>query len=180
VINQIKAQTHVWLNHTPGDLTRNRTVSTTQTLVTTKPLPAHVRVVLQDMLADIASLTGRIRDLDRAIKELVTPLAPALLQVLGISYTNAAVLIAEVGDITRFANSARLARYTGCAPIPVFSSDQERHRLHRGGNRRLNSVTYTIALVQKRHSPEARQLLARLELNRLRFAAALMRVAALG
>jgi transposase len=166
VINQVKAQTHVWLDHTPGDLTRTRTVITAETLVTTSQLPAHVRIVLQDMLADINALTTRIRDLDRAIKELVTPLAPTLLEIIGISYTNAAVLIVEVGDITRFANSARLARYTGCAPIPVYSSDQERYRLHRGGNRRLNSVTYTIALVQKRHSPTAQQLLARHEPNK--------------
>ncbi|MFJ2203556.1 transposase [Streptomyces violaceusniger] len=39
-------------------------------------------------------------------------------------------MLAEVGDITRFASSAKLARYTGCAPIPVYSSDKERHRLH--------------------------------------------------
>jgi hypothetical protein len=36
------------------------------------------------------------------------------------------VLIAEIGDITRFASTAKLARYTGCAPFPVYSSDQER------------------------------------------------------
>ncbi|MGP3966027.1 transposase [Nonomuraea sp. 3N208] len=47
----------------------------------------------------------------------------------------------------RFPTSAKLARYTGCALIPVYSSDQERHRLHRGGNRRLNSVLYTAAIV---------------------------------
>ncbi|MFJ6676831.1 transposase [Actinosynnema sp. NPDC091369] len=46
--------------------------------------------------------------------------------------------------------SAKLARYTGCAPIPVYSADQERFRLHQGGNRRLNSVLYTAAIVQKR------------------------------
>lgn len=59
------------------------------------------------------------------------------------------MLISEIGDITRFPNSAKVARYTGCAPIPVYSSDTERYRLHRGGNRRLNSVLYTAAIVQK-------------------------------
>ncbi len=73
------------------------------------------------------------------------------------------MLITEVGDITRFPTSAKLARYTGCVPIPVYSSGKERHRLHRGGNRRLNSVLYTAAIVQKRRSPAAQQLLARHE-----------------
>lgn len=81
----------------------------------------------------------------------------------GISYNSAAVLLAEIGDITRFPSSAKLARYTGCAPIPVYSADMPRHRLHRGGNRRLNSVLYTAAIVQKRRTPQAQQLLARHE-----------------
>ncbi|MGV9387442.1 transposase [Nonomuraea sp. NPDC003707] len=42
-------------------------------------------------------------------------------------------------------------------------SDHKRHRLHRGGNRRLNSVLYTAAIVQKRFHPAAQELLARLE-----------------
>jgi len=36
-----------------------------------------------------------------------------------------------------------------------------RHRLNRGGNRRLNAIVYRIALVQARSSPEARAYLAR-------------------
>jgi Transposase IS116/IS110/IS902 family len=34
-------------------------------------------------------------------------------------------LIAGIGDITRFSSSAKLARYTGCAPIAVDSSDKD-------------------------------------------------------
>ncbi|WP_328412454.1 IS110 family transposase [Nocardia sp. NBC_00403] len=80
------------------------------------------------------------------------------MEIVGISHISAAVLIAEIGDITRFASSTKLARYTGCAPIPVYSSDKEHHRLHRGGNRRLNSVLYTAAIVQKRFHPNAQAL----------------------
>ncbi|WP_218058274.1 transposase [Streptomyces sp. Wb2n-11] len=85
------------------------------------------------------------------------------MEITGISHVSAAVLLAEIGDITRFTSSAKLARYTGCAPIPVYSSDKECHRLHRGGNRRLNSVLYTAAIVQQRFHPGARELLARHE-----------------
>lgn len=81
----------------------------------------------------------------------------------GISHNSAAVLLYEICDIDRFSSSAKLARYTGCAPIPVYSSDNERHRLHRGGNRRLNSVLYTAAIVQTRFNPAAQKLIARQE-----------------
>ncbi len=36
-----------------------------------------------------------------------------------------------------------------------------RHRLNRGGNRRLNAILYRIALVQSRHSVAAQAYLAR-------------------
>ena len=163
VINQLKAQLHLWLDHTPGDLTRPKGVSALTALTDGAHLGRHVRQVLAGMTAEIADLNHRVRDLDATIRDLVTPLAPSLLAITGISYTSAAVLIAEIGDITRFPSSARLARYTGCAPIPVYSSDKERHRLHRGGNRRLNSVLCTAAVVQKRWHPEAQDLLARHE-----------------
>jgi transposase len=163
VINQLKAQLHVWLDHTPADLTRPKGLTALTAILGPARLGTHVRQTLTDMSAEIADLNRRVRDLDTTIKELTTPLAPSLLEITGISHTSAAVLIAEIGDITRFASSAKLARYTGCAPIPVYSSDKERHRLHRGGNRRLNSVVYTAAIVQKRFHPAARELLARHE-----------------
>lgn len=163
VINQLKAQLHVWLDHTPADLTRPKHLTSLTAILVTAGLGTHVRQALTDMTAEIDDLNRRVRGLDTTIKELVSPLAPNLLKITGISHTSAAVLVAEVGDITRFPSSAKLARYTGCAPIPVYSSDKERHRLHRGGNRRLNSVLYTAAIVQKRFHPAAQELLARHE-----------------
>lgn len=126
-------------------------------------LAAHIRQALTDMITEIADLNQRVHGLETTIRDLVDPLASALLKITGISHISAAVLIAEIGDITRFSSSAKLARYTGCAPIPVYSADKERHRLHRGGNRRLNSILYTAAIVQKRRHPAAQDLLARHE-----------------
>ena len=161
VINQLKAQPHVWLDHTPGDLSRTKAALTTLTApLDTAPLSIHIRQALAEMITEIADVNRRAHDLDMTIKD-VGPLAPALLEITGISHISAAVLISEIGDITRFSSSAKLARYTGCAPIPVYSSDKQRHRLHRGGNRRLNSVLYTAAIVQKRWHPAAQQLFGR-------------------
>ncbi|MFE9727932.1 transposase [Streptomyces sp. NPDC005794] len=132
-------------------------------LVDTTDMSAHVRRVLTEMTTEIDGLNKRVRGLETTIRELVTPLAPTLLEITGISHVSAAVLLAEIGDITRFTSSAKLARYTGTAPIPVYSSDKERYRLHRGGNRRLNSVLYTTSIVQQQFHPGARALLARHE-----------------
>jgi transposase len=163
VINQLKAQVHVWLDHTPGDLARTKSLTSLTELLHAAQLGTHIRRALTDMITEIADLNQRVHDLETTIRELVSPLAPTLLKITGISHTSTAVLIAEIGDITRFSSSAKLARYTGCAPIPVYSADKERHRLHRGGNRRLNSVLYTAAIVQKRFDPAAQELLGRHE-----------------
>jgi transposase len=163
LINQLKAQLNLWCNHTPGDLSRTRTVSAAAAIVHAAQLDTHVRLVFDDMLTELTDLNRRVHDLDATIKQLVTPLAPALLEITGISHNSAAVLIAEIGDITRFPTSAKLARYAGAAPIPIYSADKQRHRLHRGGNRRLNSVLYTAAIVQKRFNPAAGELLQRHE-----------------
>lgn len=159
----IRAVRAFLLDHTPGDLARPKGLTSLAKLLDTAHIGTHVRQALTSMATEIADLNERVRGLDTTIKELVTPLAPTLLEITGISHISAAVLIAEIGDITRFPSSAKLARYTGCAPIPVYSSDKERHRLHRGGNRRLNSVLYTAAIVQKRFHPAAQALLARHE-----------------
>lgn len=119
-INQLKAQVHVWLDHTPGDLARARNLASVTTVVNNATLRPHVRQALIDMVTEIVEINRRVHDLDTAIRQLVTPLAPALLEVTGISHNSAAVLITEIGDISRFSTSAKLARYTGCAPIPFI------------------------------------------------------------
>jgi transposase len=163
MINQLKAQSHLWLDHTPGDLARTKALATLTARLHAAQVGTHVRHVIAEMISELADVNQRIHDLDAMIKELVRPLAPNLLAITGISHNSAAVLLAEISDITRFSSSAKLARYTGCAPIPVYSADNERHRLHRGGNRRLNSVLYTAAIVQKRFSLAAQELIARQE-----------------
>lgn len=42
------------------------------------------------------------------------------------------------------------ASYTGTAPVDVSSGDNNRHRLNRGGNRRLNHALHIAAVVQYR------------------------------
>lgn len=78
VINQTKAYTHLWLDHTPGDLTRRPGMASLTTLVDTTVMSGHVRRVLTEMITEIDGLNKRVRGLETTIRELVTPLVPAL------------------------------------------------------------------------------------------------------
>ncbi|MGZ6670369.1 MAG: transposase [Solirubrobacteraceae bacterium] len=70
--------------------------------------------------------------------------------------------MAQAGDVRRFRDASAFVRFCGAAPIPCGSGQTSgRHRLHRGGNRQLNTALYRIAIVQQRHHPDAKQYLAR-------------------
>jgi hypothetical protein len=57
-------------------------------------------------------------------------------------------ILAEVGDVARFATKDAFASYNGTAPIDVSSGDQVRHRLSRAGNRRINHALHMMAVTQ--------------------------------
>ena len=58
--------------------------------------------------------------------------------------------------MARFRTKAHFASWTGTAPIDASSGQQQRHRLSRAGNRRLNRVLHIMAIVQIRHDTEGR------------------------
>jgi transposase len=72
-----------------------------------------------------------------------------------------AQLAAILGPGNRFSTDAQLAAYAGAAPLEASSAGHVRHRLNRGGNRRLNHVLYFIVLTQAHHLPAAKAYLDR-------------------
>ena len=62
----------------------------------------------------------------------------------------AARILADVGDVARFADRNRFASWTGTAPLDASSGEQIRHRLSRAGNRKMNHVLHIAAACQAR------------------------------
>lgn len=125
-------------------------------------LPAGVRRDLAiDTTRRVLEDTIRIKDLEHQITHTVTPLATNLLAIVGISGLTAAKLIGEVAGIERFATPAKLANHAGTACIPVWSGNNDRHRLNRGANRQLNCAVHRVAITQVQHHPQAAALYTR-------------------
>ncbi|MEN3615844.1 transposase [Plantactinospora sp. ZYX-F-223] len=78
------------------------------------------------------------------------------MELHGIGPSCAARLLADVGDISRFADRSRFASWNGTAPLDASSGDQQRHRLSRAGNRRINRTLHIMALVQLRNRTQGR------------------------
>jgi transposase len=103
-----------------------------------------------DYVAELERLDAKLKDLKKQIGELVDERGTTLVDVVGIAKLGAGKVVAEVIDVRRFPSKAHFASYTGTAPIDVSSGDNDRHRLNRGGNRRLNHVLHVAAITQTR------------------------------
>ena len=117
------------------------------------------------MIRRVRELTRAAKDLYDKLAALVREVAPQLLAEPGIGVLLAAKFIGEIAGIDRFTSDAQLARLAGCAPIPVSSGRSDRHRLDPGGNRRLNSAFYMLAIIRIRHDPRTAVYIARQRAN---------------
>ncbi|WP_422934429.1 IS110 family transposase [Sinomonas sp. P47F7] len=104
-----------------------------------------------DELGDVEELTGRIDALEKRITARAREAAPALVAIPGCGALTAAKIVGEVAGIARFKSEAAFARYSGIAPVPVWSGNTAgRVRLTRSGNRQLNAAVHRIAVTQIR------------------------------
>jgi transposase len=117
--------------------------------------------IARELVQRLAELTTSVNRLQRRIEALAAALAPSLLAMPGCAGLTAAKLVAETADVRRFRSEAAFARYNGTAPIPVWSGNQQRHRLNRGGNRQLNAALHRIAITQLRLGGQARAYVTR-------------------
>jgi hypothetical protein len=114
------------------------------------------RQLAAELITELAVIDKKIKLADKVLNELVAATGSKLQQLNGIGPSNAARLLGDVGDITRFASRNHFASWNGTAPLDASSGDQQRHRLSRAGNRRINRALHIMAVVQLRHDTDGR------------------------
>lgn len=80
----------------------------------------------------------------------------------GIAEITAAKILGRTGAVERFPSRHHYASYAGTAPVEASSGDRVRHRLNRGGDRRLNSAVHQVAVTQARCGPGREHYLRKL------------------
>jgi transposase len=115
----------------------------------------------RSLLQRCHALTIEVKALETEIEERVATLAPSLIEIPGCGPLTAAKILGETADVRRFRSKDAFARFTGTAPLPVWSSNHPRHRLSRVGNRQLNCAVHRMALTQAHWHPDARAYLQR-------------------
>jgi transposase len=104
-----------------------------------KTVNDSVNQVLSISISSMKALESQIKDFDKAIAAQMQLIPNTLTSIKGIGPVYSAGIIAEIGDINRFANQAKLAKFAGLVWKQHQSGDFESQntRLIRTGNRFL-------------------------------------------
>lgn len=114
------------------------------------------RQLAADELADLVAVEKKVKALTIEINAIVKERGSHLMDLPGVGPIVAARILADVGDVARFADRNRFASWTGTAPLDASSGEQTRHRLSRAGNRRMNRVLHIAATTQIRLDTDGR------------------------
>lgn len=115
------------------------------------------RRIAAEELAELTAVDAKIKRATAELKAMVLARESRLMDIPGVGAVVAARILADVGDVTRFADRNRFASWTGTAPLDASSGEQNRHRLSRAGNRRVNHMIHIAAVTQLRHDATGRE-----------------------
>lgn len=114
------------------------------------------------MARRVVALDDELKTNQASMTELVKRShAAPLLAKTGIGPVTAAVALATWSHPGRVHSEAAFASLAGVNPIPASSGNTVRHRLNRGGDRRLNKALHMAAIVRMTHDADTRAYVER-------------------
>ena len=117
----------------PGQ--RKRDLSATQAkamLATIRPRDIAGKTrrrMAAEEIADLVAVDAKLKKIKAELKAAVLERGSELMDIYGVGPAGAARVLADVGDVARFADRNRFASWTGTAPLDASSGEQNRHRL---------------------------------------------------
>lgn len=114
------------------------------------------RRLVVELITELETIDKKSKAAETDLRGLVIARGSTLLDLHGIGPSGAARLLADVGDIHRFASRDRFASWNGTAPLDASSGEQQRHRLSRAGNRRINRTLHIMGVFQLRNPTAGR------------------------
>ncbi len=109
----------------------------------------------------VLELREQAKTNEHRLRDLVLNVAPDLLDMRGVGPVTAAVVIVAWSHRGRVRSEAAFAALAGTCPIPASSGNTQRHRLNRGGDRRLNWAIHTITMVRMGRDSSTKAYVAR-------------------
>jgi transposase len=127
------------------------------------------RAAVAGHLRVIATLDEEIRLLERELKTLAASDERArwLMTMPGVGAYSALMVLAEIGDVARFANQRALVNYAGLAPrVRESAGKAKRGHISRQGSEHLRWIMVQAAQIAARCSPPVKAAYLRLKLRK--------------
>jgi transposase len=143
----------------PGQAKRDLTTGQAKAMLASvrpRDIAGKTRRIAAEELAELIAVEAKIKRATAELKAIVLARGSRLMDIHGVGPVVAARVLADVGDVTRFADRNRFASWTGTAPLDASSGEQNRHRLSRAGNRRMNHMIHVAAMSQIRLDTDGR------------------------
>lgn len=115
-------------------------------------------LLIRQLLEQILFLEGQLDHLDAVIAQRLAPFHTSLMSISGISTTLAAVILSEIGDISRFDSAPKLAAFAGVDPTVKQSGDfnSTRSRMSKRGSPYLRRAIWLASFASLRADPALR------------------------
>ncbi|MCK4694178.1 MAG: IS110 family transposase [Candidatus Cloacimonetes bacterium] len=122
-------------------------------------LAKSVNLILATTLINIKALQKSLKHIDKAISEEIKAFPNTLQSIPGIGPVYTAGIIAEIGDINRFENEAKVARFAGLAWKKSQTADYEADEtpFFKNSNKYLRYYLVQAANSLKNHNAEYRK-----------------------
>ncbi|WP_219834727.1 transposase [Paenibacillus sp. R14(2021)] len=104
--------------------------------------------VIVSYVRQVDFLQQEIALIERQLSQLIGKLDLKLDTMTGIDLVTAADFIAQIGDIRRFKNADKLAKYAGIAPSEHSSGNSGKIKKNKLGDRHLYGLFYDLAIRQ--------------------------------
>ena len=99
---------------------------------------------LQHTIRLIRELDAEINEIEAALKQMMDEIASPILSIPGISYRMGAMILAEIGDFSRFSSPDKLLAYAGLSPSTYQSGklDNAYAHMEKRGSRYLRYAIF--------------------------------------
>ena len=110
---------------------------------------------LKLLIEQIRFIEAQVSDVETEIKTVLHKIDSPITTVPGIGDINGAVILGEIGDISRFSNASKLAAYAGIDASVSQSGDfqSSNNRMSKRGSPYLRKALFQAALVAAFHDP---------------------------
>ena len=102
--------------------------------------------ITRSIAGDLEHYREQLEIVETAIETMLPSFNCTLMTMPGVDVTTAANMLSEIGDINRFPNANKQAKFAGICPINFSSAGKGKDMCPKQGNRRLQAIFYFLAI----------------------------------